>query len=91
MKAQGKKINPEPGMKRNMLMSAMTGDDMTEIDCPHQAMPLKPGDRLILSSDGLDTLTHGENHSDLAGLQDPSGMRRGPAAGRRGRQEGTAG
>lgn len=60
MKKQGKKIRREPGMRDNMLMSALTGDDMTEIDCPEEPKPLKPGDRLIICSDGLDTLTHGK-------------------------------
>ena len=60
MEAQGKKIKRERGMRDNMLMSALTGDDMTEIDCPPEPKPLKPGDRLILCSDGLDTLTHGK-------------------------------
>ena len=60
MEAQGKKISPEPGMARNMLMSALTGDDLTEVDCPAEPTELKVGDRLLLCSDGMDTLSHGK-------------------------------
>ncbi len=60
MEAQGKKVSPEPGMARNMLMSALTGDDLTEVDCPARAMKMRVGDRLILCSDGMDTLSHGK-------------------------------
>ena len=59
MKAQGMDIEPEPGLSRNMLMSAMTGDEIAEIDCPDQPLELKPGDRLVIASDGLDTLSEG--------------------------------
>lgn len=60
MKEQGMYIEPEPGLSRNMLMSAMTGDDVVEIDCPDQPLVLRAGDRLIIASDGLDTLTEGD-------------------------------
>ena len=46
-------------MSRNMLMSAMTGDDIAEIDCPNDHVQLLPGDRLLIASDGLDTLSAG--------------------------------
>ena len=59
MSAQGMDVEPEPGLSRNMLMSAMTGDDIAEIDCPSTAVQLLPGDRLIVASDGLDSLTDG--------------------------------
>lgn len=59
MAAQGMEIEPEPGLSRNMLMSAMTGDDIAEIDCPNEHVQLLPGDRLIIASDGLDTLSSG--------------------------------
>ena len=59
MKAQGMDIAAEPGLSRNMLMSAMTGDEIAEIDCPDQPLELQPGDRLIVASDGLDTLSEG--------------------------------
>lgn len=60
MAAAGTPIEPEPGLSRNMLMSAVTGEDITEVDCPSQPLTLRHGDRLILSSDGLDTLSSGK-------------------------------
>ncbi len=60
MAADGKEIEPEPGFARNMLMSALTGDDIADIDCPHTPLELKPGDRIVISSDGLDTLSAGK-------------------------------
>lgn len=59
MKEQGMEIEEQPGMSRNMLMSAMTGEEISSIDCPNTAVKLKPGDRLIIASDGLDTLGAG--------------------------------
>ncbi|HEY5701426.1 MAG TPA: SUMF1/EgtB/PvdO family nonheme iron enzyme [Gammaproteobacteria bacterium] len=59
MKAQGMDIEPEPGLSRNMLMSAMTGEDIAEIDCPNKGFQLLAGDRLIICSDGLDSLSAG--------------------------------
>lgn len=59
MKEQGMEIEEQPGMSRNMLMSAMTGDEISSIDCPDSPIKLRPGDRLIIASDGLDTLGAG--------------------------------
>lgn len=59
MKEQGMDIEEQAGMSRNMLMSAMTGEEISSIDCPNSAIRLKPGDRLIIASDGLDTLGAG--------------------------------
>lgn len=59
MAAQGMDVEPEPGLSRNMLMSAMTGEDIAEIDCPLEPFQLLAGDRLIVASDGLDTLSTG--------------------------------
>ena len=57
MAEAGTPVDAEAGFSRNMLMSALTGDDIAEIDCPEVALTLGAGDRVILSSDGLDTLT----------------------------------
>lgn len=57
MKAQGLELEPDPSLSRNMLMSAITGEEIAEIDCPEKPLPLRAGDRLILASDGLDTLS----------------------------------
>ncbi|MDX1514431.1 MAG: SUMF1/EgtB/PvdO family nonheme iron enzyme [Gammaproteobacteria bacterium] len=59
MKAQGMDIEPEPGLSRNMLMSTMTGEEIAEVDCPNKGFQLLPGDRLIVCSDGLDSLSEG--------------------------------
>ncbi|MFT5393331.1 MAG: serine/threonine protein phosphatase PrpC, partial [Gammaproteobacteria bacterium] len=59
MAAQGMDVEPEPGLSRNMLMSAMTGEDIAEIDCPAEPLQLLSGDRLVVASDGLDTLGTG--------------------------------
>ncbi len=59
MKEQGMEIEEQAGMSRNMLMSAMTGEEISSIDCPTSAVKVKPGDRLIIASDGLDTLGAG--------------------------------
>jgi formylglycine-generating enzyme required for sulfatase activity/serine/threonine protein phosphatase PrpC len=71
MNAQGMSIEPEPGLSRNMLMSAMTGDDIAEIDCPNEHVQLLPGDRLIVASDGLDTLSAGTIVQMSAWSQNP--------------------
>jgi len=59
MNAQGVKMQAEAGLSRNMLMSAMTGEEIAEVDCPEEPMQLLPGDRMILCSDGMDTLSTG--------------------------------
>lgn len=60
MKAAGTPMEPEPGLAPNMLMSAITGDDINEIDVSLQPMELLPGDRVLLCSDGMDTLSDGK-------------------------------
>ncbi len=59
MEEQGLDVTVQPGMSRSMLMSAMTGDEITTIDCPREPILLRKGDRLIVASDGLDTLGAG--------------------------------
>ncbi len=65
MAEQGKPIEPEAGFSRNMLMSALTGDEIADIDCPESSVALQAGDRVIIASDGLDTLNHGKILSSL--------------------------
>ncbi len=60
MEAAGNPVEAEAGFARNMLMSALTGDEIAETDCPAEPLPLQAGDRIILASDGLDTLSHGK-------------------------------
>lgn len=60
MAEAGTPMEPEAGFSRNMLMSALTGEDIADIDCPEEPLILQDGDRLILSSDGLDTLSRAQ-------------------------------
>lgn len=60
MAAEGTPVEAEAGFSRNMLMSALTGEDIAEIDCPDDPLELAPGDRIIVASDGLDTLSSGK-------------------------------
>jgi formylglycine-generating enzyme required for sulfatase activity/serine/threonine protein phosphatase PrpC len=59
MKEQGMEIEEQQGMSRNMLMSAMTGEEISSIDVAETPVKVKPGDRVIIASDGLDTLGAG--------------------------------
>lgn len=56
---QGEEVDESAGMSRNMLMSAMTGVEISSIDCPDTPLKVKPGDRIIIASDGLDTIGAG--------------------------------
>ncbi|MGR8947397.1 MAG: SUMF1/EgtB/PvdO family nonheme iron enzyme [Gammaproteobacteria bacterium] len=60
MAAEGNPVDPEAGFSRNMLMSALTGEEIADIDCPDTAIELRIGDRLVVASDGLDTLSNGK-------------------------------
>ena len=60
MEAEGTPVEAEPGLSRNMLMSAVTGEDINEIDVSSTPLELESGDRIILCSDGLDTLSAGK-------------------------------
>ncbi len=42
----------------HMLRSAVMGEPIAMIDLPERAQPLIPGDRIILSSDGIEDLLH---------------------------------
>lgn len=68
MEAAGTPVDAEPGLSRNMLMSAVTGTDIAEIDCPPSPFTLEHDDKLIVCSDGLDTLSEGKiiQYSDWA-------------------------
>jgi len=60
MEAAGTPVEAEQGLSRNMLMSAVTGADIAEIDCPPTPFTLEHDDKLIICSDGLDTLSEGK-------------------------------
>ncbi|MGH8578662.1 MAG: SUMF1/EgtB/PvdO family nonheme iron enzyme [Gammaproteobacteria bacterium] len=57
MAQEGKEVEPDPSFGKAMLMSALMGEEIPEIDCSQAPFELKQGDRLIVSSDGLDTLS----------------------------------
>ncbi len=59
MKEQGMEIDEQAGMSRNMLMSAMTGEEISSIDVAGTPIKLRAGDRVVVASDGLDTLGAG--------------------------------
>ena len=61
LRASGREVSfNQPGLSRNVLMSALTGEDIVEIDCPEEGLDLLSGDRLIFSTDGMDTLSEGK-------------------------------
>jgi len=60
MAAEGKQIEVDPSLSRNMLMSALTGAEIAEIDVSPEPFILQPNDCLIVASDGLDTLPREE-------------------------------
>lgn len=42
--------------QRGYLTSALTGGDIDKVDCPEKAISLKPGDIVLIASDGLQVL-----------------------------------
>jgi formylglycine-generating enzyme required for sulfatase activity len=60
MAASGQPVVADPTLTRNMLLSALTGENIMEVDCPPIAVELKPGDRVLICTDGVDSLTHDE-------------------------------
>jgi formylglycine-generating enzyme required for sulfatase activity len=59
MQDQGILVEPDPNLSPNMLMSALIGEEIAEIDLPEKAFQLLPGDRVMVATDGLDTLSQG--------------------------------
>ncbi|MGK0399849.1 MAG: serine/threonine protein phosphatase PrpC [Gammaproteobacteria bacterium] len=59
MKEQGIELEEQVGMSRNMLMSAITGEKISNIDISEMPIKVRPGDRVIVASDGLDVLGTG--------------------------------
>jgi formylglycine-generating enzyme required for sulfatase activity/serine/threonine protein phosphatase PrpC len=56
MAAEGKHIEVDPSLSRNMLMSALTGGEIAEIDVSLEPFVLQPNDSILICSDGMDTL-----------------------------------
>jgi serine/threonine protein phosphatase PrpC len=59
LKEQGIEFEEQVGMLRNMLMSAITGEKISNIDISETPIKVRPGDRVIVASDGLDVLGTG--------------------------------
>ena len=59
MAEAGQAVEPDPRYKRNMLMSALTGEPIPEIDVNDDAFALQLGDRLLLASDGVNSIGEG--------------------------------
>jgi formylglycine-generating enzyme required for sulfatase activity/serine/threonine protein phosphatase PrpC len=54
--AEGQPIDEDSAHPRNMLLSAMNGGTIPAIDAPESPLLLRHGDRVILGTDGLNTL-----------------------------------
>jgi len=59
MAEAGNTVEPDPRYKRNMLMSALTGEPIPELDVSEEPFELQLGDRLLLASDGVNTIGEG--------------------------------
>lgn len=62
LQAEGEVIPETPNFtpRRNMLMSYINGEEIAMVDLPQKPFPLRPGDRLIIASDGLDSANTGD-------------------------------
>lgn len=59
LQAQGKAISNETDQNSNVLLSAMDGGKIERVDLPRLPLELQAGDRIIIASDGLNTLRLG--------------------------------
>lgn len=68
MREMGADVEPDPNLAPNMLMSAMLGEEIADIDLSETPLQLLPGDRILVATDGLDTLGQGTiiQHSAFA-------------------------
>ncbi|GAB6043463.1 SUMF1/EgtB/PvdO family nonheme iron enzyme [Endothiovibrio diazotrophicus] len=60
LEAKGENPANAQNLPRNMLMSAVVGERIPMVDLPSEPLPLKTRDRLVLASDGLDTIAREE-------------------------------
>ena len=73
METAGTPVEPQKGLARNMLMSALTGDKINEINAPEVPFSLLPNDRVLLCSDGIDTLSTRQIIQNMSGNETPKG------------------
>lgn len=69
MAAEGNHVDENNGYSRHMLLSALTGEPIPAVDSPEQPILLQAGDQVLLSSDGIDTLSR-EDIASLLQAQD---------------------
>ncbi len=60
MEARGKPIKRNPAWPLNALVSALNGGQIVRVDAPARGRTLVENDRLVIASDGLDTLSRDE-------------------------------
>lgn len=56
LRADGMEVEADADIAPDMLMSAVNGEAISEIDCREQAFMLRANDRLLMASRGLNTL-----------------------------------
>lgn len=56
MSAEDGRLHPD----RNVLTSVLVGQDIAKVDVPNSPLTLKPGDILLIASDGIQTLDHAQ-------------------------------
>ena len=61
--------------ERNVLLSALLGGEIQDVDSPEKATPLQGGDILLAASDGLLTLGSDELASTIGRLRDKSAIK----------------
>jgi formylglycine-generating enzyme required for sulfatase activity/serine/threonine protein phosphatase PrpC len=59
MRDMGAEVEADPNLSPHMLMSAMIGDEIADVDLSETPLQLLPGDRILVATDGLDTLGQG--------------------------------
>lgn len=60
--------------RRHFLRSALTGTEIDLVDRSRRPLALQPGDVVILASDGIHTISHGEIAKVVAAAKEPEGV-----------------
>ena len=85
------RLAPDEAEGAHQLRSALTGEELTLVDESAPPVRLGAGDRVLLASDGLETLPPGGDPAPVRRAADVDGDGVGPAAGRRGGGEAVTG